>query len=85
MQDDYTPTEVIARSKIYLKKTLQARRKDKGVGAQKNRERKWYGSRERGGWGVRVLKRLKEDRNRIGLLFTAPILKVQCLIWDRFL
>ena len=55
------------------------------MGAQENRERKGYGSRERGGWGVSVLKGLEEGRHRTGLLFTAPILKVECLISDRFL
>ena len=55
------------------------------MGAQENREQKGYGSRESGGWGVRVLKGLEEGRNRIGLPFTAPTLKVQCLISDRFL
>ena len=34
---------------------------------------------------MRVLKGLKEDPHRIGHLFTAPILKVECLISDRFL
>ena len=56
-----------------------------GVGAQENRERKGYGSRERGGWRVSVLKGLEEGRHRIGHLFTAPILKVECLISDRIL
>ena len=55
------------------------------MGAQENRERKGYGSWESGGWGVMVLKGLEEGRNRIGHLFTVPILKVQCLISDRFL
>ena len=32
-----------------------------------------------------VLKGLEGGRNRIGHLFTAPILKVDCLISDRFL
>ena len=34
---------------------------------------------------MRDLKGLEEGRNRIGLPFTAPILKVQCQISDRFL
>ena len=55
------------------------------MGAQENRKRKGYGSRERGGWGLRVPKGLEEGRNRIGILFIAPILKVECLISDRFL
>ena len=68
-----------------LNKNTKSSSGDKGAGAQENRKRKGCGSWESGGWGVRVLKGSEEVRNRIGHLFTAPILKAECLISDRFL